>query len=405
MARKIKIAFFAEILIEDFDGASRTIFQIIKRIPTEQFELLFFCGVPPNEDFQYQFVEVPTVKIPFNEDYRVAIPYFQNQKLKNTLDNFSPDIIHISTPSPLGKFGLNYGKSHNIPVTTIYHTHFISYIDYYLEKIPFLIKPVKKLIERSQRNFYNKCSKIYVPTVNMVKELVTIGISNKNMEIWPRGLNTQNFNSKKKDLTFLRNITKNNRPNILFASRLVWEKNVKTLIQIYKTANSKGLEYNFIIAGDGVASTDMKREMPDAFFLGNLNHEKLSTVYASCDVFLFTSISETYGNVVAEAMASGLPCVIANGGGSASFIQNGVNGFLCNPRSAFEYIDKIEVLLNDDVLRDQFIQKGITFSESLSWEVLTDKYFNDLKYLVNSKNTNTTIYQIEKQINVAFGHN
>src|SRR5690606_31267974 len=119
------------------------------------------------------------------------------------------------------------------------------------------------------------------------------------------------FNPSKSDKAYLRSITGNTNTNISFVSRLVWEKNIKTLIEIYHTLEEFGGGYNLIIAGEGTAKSIAMQEMPKAHFLGKQNHEQLSKLYASADAFVFTSTSETYGNVVVEAMASGLPCVIA----------------------------------------------------------------------------------------------
>ncbi len=388
MSSKIKLAFFVEILVEDFDGASRTIFNIVRRIPKEKFEVLFICGVPPKGPFDFPYIVIPIVGTPFNKDYTMAVPQFVFFQLSRQLRQFNPDIVHISTPSLLGKFALKFAKNRNIPVTTIYHTHFISYIDYYLEKTPFLVTPVKKWIAKDQKGFYEKCDIAYIPTKNMVNDLSQMGISSKNFKIWPRGLESGRFTPEKKNKAKIRKLTGNDNSNIIFASRLVWEKNLKTLVKIYENAKRQKLPLNFIIAGDGMASESLMKMMPEALFLGHVHHEELSSIYASCDVFVFTSISETYGNVVAEAMASGLPCVIANGGGSAHFVENGKNGFLCSPEDSLEYLEKIKLILTNEELRTSFIQEGLEFVAGLQWEQLTDIYFSDLHALVDAKKEN-----------------
>lgn len=385
------MVFFAEILIEDFDGASRTIYNIIRSIPRDRFDVLFICGVPPQGSFDFPYFVVPTVSLPFNKDYKMALPQLIYFKVIQKLNQFNPDIIHISTPSPMGKFAINFAKDNNIPVTSIYHTHFISYIDYYLEKTPSLIAPVKKWLSRDQKLFYEKCKIVYVPTQNMVTELETLGISSSNFKIWPRGLHKERFNPSKRDLQKIKSITGNDSKNIIFASRLVWEKNLKTLIRIYQQVKTQQLKFNFIIAGEGVAKESLKKLMPDAYFLGHVHHDELAVIYASCDIFLFTSVSETYGNVVAEAMASGLPCVIANGGGSAHFIEHGINGFLCKPEDCSDYVEKLNLLIENESLSTEFSQKGLSFASTLQWDRLTKTYFNDLENIYHEKEENYVI--------------
>jgi glycosyltransferase involved in cell wall biosynthesis len=379
MANKIRVAFFVEIMKPQFDGAARTIFELIKRIPEQDYEFKFFCAVGPDGDFKHEVVKFPDISIPFNKDYKIGLPYFGKNSLKKELDQFNPDVIHISTPSILGNHAVEYAHKHHIPVISIYHTHFISYIDYYFRNAKLLIPMAKNYVKTTQKSFYNHCDTIYVPTKSMVQELSAMGIHQDKMTIWPRGLNLKNFNPKKKDKTFIQNLTGNTKPNLLFASRLVWEKNLETLIGIYELIEKNKSEYNFIVAGDGVASQEVRQRMPNAIFTGNVNHEQLAVLYASADVFVFTSVTETYGNVVVEAMASGLPCVIANGGGSADFIENGKNGFLCSPMKPEEYLTAINKILTNGDLKSAIIQAGIEQTISLDWEKLAEKYFKDLK--------------------------
>ena len=379
--KKIKIAFFAEILIEDFDGASRTMFQIIRRIPGEQFEFLFICGKGPSEIFGYACFCIPSVALPFNNSYSMALPFLADKVLMDKLSAFSPDIIHIATPSLLGNFAIQYAQNEHIPVISIYHTHFISYISYYLSKAPFLIDFAKARLTASQKNFYNRCELVYVPSESIAAEMQEMGISQSRLKLWKRGMDTRLFSPEKRNTDFIRSITGNDYPNILFVSRLVWEKNLETLIRIYEHCQSRNLKYNFIIAGDGIAKKACQQKMHKAFFTGSLPHQELSQLYASADVFLFTSISETYGNVVLEAMASGLPCVIADGGGSKDFIQQGINGFKCQPEDQTEFVEKIETILSDELLSTRFSENGRKHSLELDWDKLTDVYFDDLHQL------------------------
>jgi glycosyltransferase involved in cell wall biosynthesis len=378
----MKVAFFAEILIKDFDGASRTMFQLIERIPKQEFEFLFVCGMHQN-DLQetFQVLKVPTLQVPGNATYRFSVPTLKKKSLEKQLLAFNPDVIHIATPSFLGNFGLKFAQKHNLPVITIYHTHFISYMDYYLKSVPFLINPTKKLIQNSYNSFYNKTDIIYIPSESISQELTKGGVSPKPQKIWKRGIDLSLFSPEKRSSEFIQEITGNSQKNILFSSRLVWEKNLKVLIELYRLVEDRKLPYNIIVAGSGVAEEECRKLMPKAFFLGHTDHSKLSRIYASADVFMFPSVTETFGNVVLEAMASGLPCVIANGGGSKDFIRPGENGFLCEPENAKQYLKYIELILNDEVLADKIATKSIEYSKTFDWDYLAAAYFEDLNTL------------------------
>lgn len=381
---KTRVAFFSDTLVRDLDGANKTMFQLIDRIPTERFDYYFFCGMHSECGSGHKIKEVPTMTIPNNETYKFAFPDMRKSELTSTLDQFAPDVIHIATPSPLGFFALNYANRRNIPVLSIYHTHFISYIKYYLKKLPFLINISEGVVAQTYRKFYNNCDIAYIPTKQIKNELKSCGVIGDNFKIWQRGIDTNLFTPKKKDVSLVRSITNNDYPTILFASRLVWEKNIETLFEIYDRLKLLGMKVNFLVAGNGVGEKEARNRMTDAYFLGFLSHEELAKIYASSDIFLFTSVSETYGNVVAEAMASGCIPVIARGGGSQALVEDGVSGFLCEPYNADDYIKKIIYLLNDKYMCNDMRKAGLKYTSTLCWDNLADEYFYDVESLAES---------------------
>lgn len=379
--KKTRVAFFAEVLIKDFDGATRTMFQIIDRIDTSKFEFLFFCGVPPVQDFDHEVYHVPAVTIPFNKTYKVASMVGNGPGITKKLDSFNPDVIHIATPSLLGYYGLKYGRANNIPIFSIYHTHFISYIKYYTKNTPLITQALEQAVVTHNKSFYNKCDMLYMPTEEMVVQLRRRGFATDHMKIWKRGIDLELFNPQKRNVEYIRNLVNNDHPNILFASRLVWEKNLETLIGLYDLAQERGFKFNFIIAGDGVAREEMQRRMPNALFLKHTKQSVLSKLYASADYFVFPSITETYGNVVAEAMASGLPCIVADGGGVKSFIKQGVNGFLCKHDDPADFLRMLEILENQPFLKKNLTDQAYKDIRNLDWKVLVNQYFTDVQYL------------------------
>lgn len=376
---KIRVVFFAEILQEELDGATRTMFQLIRRIDSSLFEFLFICASGPDTLAGFECFKIPAM--PLNANYSMALPVLAKGRLKRRLAQFSPQVVHIATPSLLGSFAAQYADQNRLPVISIYHTHFISYVDYYLKYAPFLIKYAKAVMAKGQRKFYNNCDVIYVPAESIKSELEQIGVDKHRMKIWKRGIDTTLFSPKKQDSLFLQQMMGNSYPTILFASRLVWEKNLETLIAIYNLTQELQLKLNFLIVGDGVAKSECIAQMPDAVFTGKVDHETLSVLYASSDIFLFPSVSETYGNVVLEAMASGLPCIVADGGGSRDFVEQGINGFKCNPYSAGSYVYHIRLLLNQLETRRQFTAAGVRYARYFKWDELANKYFYQLRIL------------------------
>lgn len=372
----MRIAFFSDMLVRDYDGCMRTMFHILDRKP-EEIEIKFFTG----SNSSLSSISVPDVTLPFNKDYKMALPFLRQNELKQALEKFKPDLIHITTPSAFGSFAANYGSKRSIKVSTIYHTHYLSYISSYLKSVPALIPLLHRAMSYRLRKFYNTCDLILVPTPIIRDELKQIGIQAHRMKIWARGLDKQIFNPKVGDKRRLRIEMRNDKPNVLFASRLVWEKNLETLIKIQKINENRDLPFNMIIAGDGSARKAMQAAIPSAYFLGALPQRELARYYASSDLFVFPSISETYGNVVVEAMACGLPCVIGNGGGTTTFVEQGVTGWKVAPYDAQAYVDRIGQLMSDELEYEKIRAAGMRLAEGLDWEVLVADFFRSVKDL------------------------
>ncbi|MBK8699530.1 MAG: glycosyltransferase family 1 protein [Saprospiraceae bacterium] len=383
--KKIKVAFFADMLNEDFDGASRTIYQIIRRIDPKKYTFFFMCGSPPAANFPFKYYQIPSVEIPKNEDYRIAIPALDFFDMNNAMLIFNPDVIHISSPSFLGRYAVDYANDHDIPVVTIYHTHFISYIDYYFKGLKMLIDPVKSFVISRNKSFYNNCDLVLVPSQSLIEELAGYEFDRNKMKLWPRGMNLAMFSPSKKDKTLLTQIA-NDKPVALFVSRLVWEKNLSTLIKIYQLNEAAGHKFQFVIAGDGVAMEALESKMPNALFLGNMDHKTLSVWYATADVFLFPSDTETYGNVVVEAMASGLPVVAADAGGPSDLVDQHKTGIKCPPQDATAFYEAMLLLISDAALRNDIIHQALSFVQTLDWERLVAEYFIFIDDLVPAKN-------------------
>ena len=133
-----------------------------------------------------------------------------------------------------------------------------------------------------------------------------------------------------------------------------------------------------------MAKEGLQELMPEAIFLGSVPQTDLAWLYASCDVFVFPSITETYGNVVVEAMASGCPSVIAQGGGSQSHIVHGENGYLVNPDVAEEYLSYAQQIIENPTLAAELIAEGRVYTQNLDWDKLCDRYFEKIANVISN---------------------
>lgn len=381
---KIKIAFFLDVMQEDFDGVAITMHQIIRRIPRDQFEAIFVTPQPPSEDIGFPVHVTPSFKLPESDkEYLIALP----KKMKNLhgiLDAFSPDILHYSSPTPLGSYATKYAKRHHIPVVSIYHTHYPSFVSYYIRFIPNIEKyfnPVFKLLYR----MYYKADRIFAPTPSMYRYLESIGIKASNLSVWGRGVNLERFSPAHREENYYP-VPKENK-KVLFVSRLVREKEPETLVRLYQLMDQKRSDLNMIIVGEGPTRNELQKKMPKAIFKGRLTGMELATAYASGDVFVFPSTTETFGNVVLEALASGLPVVAANAGGPSDIIQDGHTGYLVEPKNERAFFEKVEELVDDPALYQQIRKNALDYASSQTWEKLSSQLFDEYKRLVKSSDS------------------
>lgn len=380
---KIKIAIFSDAMpYPSFDGVAMTLYTVFNNLPADKFDVLLITARAPQDkdSFQFPYYKIPYVKLPLYKEYPIVFPNF-DLKLRKVLKEFNPSIVHITTPFFSGPFALKYAKQNNIPVLTIYHTHFLSYLKYYLGRINLFQKIASNLWINHFKNFYNQTNKILVPTNIIKQELTKYGIDQNIMDVWGRGVDTNLFNPNQKDPLLFKKITGNMNKNILFVSRLTWYKGLKDLVQINKRLSEK-YNFNFIIIGDGPQKKYLEKNLKNAFLLGKVNHHELPKYYASADCFVFTSDTETFGNVVLEAMACGCPVVVKNSGGPGELVQNGVNGFKVSINNIDEFCSKIEKILNNKQINQKLSQNAFKYAQRKSWKQITLDLINHYQSLL-----------------------
>jgi len=381
---KVKVVFFVDVLLENFDGVSNTMHQLIKQIPRDRMDAIFITPMPPIHDIGFPVYACPYFEMSINKGYRLARPGRMHD-LSQILDDFKPDLIHWSSPTPLGNYGVKYASKNNLPCTTIYHTHFPTYAQYYLGFIPFISK-LTDLIAKYLLNIYFKASLIFAPTISMFNYLNQLGILEKRIKIWGRGIDLKQFSPNYKDVDlFVQYGLNSTNSKILFVSRLVREKETDTLIRLYKLIEKKGIEHTMILTGDGHDRARMEKLMPKSIFTGTKTGVELAKIYASCDIFIFPSVTETFGNVILEAMASGIPVIAANAGGPSDIIQQGKTGILVKPKSETAFLDAIESLKNDQNFKNSLVNNALAYAGSQEWQSLGKEFFDSIIQTVQSK--------------------
>lgn len=362
----IRVAYFAGSMKPGQDGVTRVLYRLIDNLNKNDVKHIFFSSIIPlPHECSSTMIKVPSIKFPLYKDYRFAVPGIKH--FENYLNSFKPDIIHINSPCSLGCAAIKYGKKHNIPVVATYHTHFPSYAKYYK------INTLEMFGWNYLKTLYNKCERVYVPSIPVMDELKEHRF--KTVTFLPHGVDTNTFNPSYKSNEWKKKIGIEGKQALLFAGRLVWEKDLKVLAEAYKIITSQRNDAVFVLAGDGPIRNELEQLMPQAVFLGYQSGKDLSEAYASSDVFVFPSTTETFGNVTVEAMASGLPPVCAKEGGAYGIIQDGITGMLAEPRNPSDLADKINHLLDNPEVRLDMSKKAVEYANEQTWENIFKKLY------------------------------
>lgn len=359
---EIRLALFTGNYNHIKDGVSLTLNRLVEFLENRGVEVLVFGPTIKNPALEHKgrLVKVPSTRMPITNrgEYRITLGF--PKRVRKELEDFKPSLIHIATPDLLGYKALKWGKKRGIPIVSSYHTHFTSYFKYYG------LTWLENLTWKYFSWFYNSCRHVYVPSQSMIDELKSHNFTT-DLRIWERGVNTQLFSPDKRDENWRLQVGfKPDEIVVTFVSRLVWEKELATFVHCIKTLKKKKYKIRALIVGEGPAKEELKQQLPEAVYTGFLENENLARAYASSDIFLFPSHTETFGNVTLEAMSSGLPCVVANAIGSKSLVKDGENGFLAKPENKTDFARKLEKLVTDEELCRQ-MQK-VSRSKALRYE-------------------------------------
>jgi glycosyltransferase involved in cell wall biosynthesis len=342
------------------DGVALTLNRLVGYLESQGVQVLVFAPIADKPAFAHQgrLMPVPSVPLPGRPDYRLALG--MGGHAKRQLLDFAPDIIHLAVPDLLGQAALSLAKAHHIPAVASYHTRYETYLKHY-----WYTAPLEGWLKRRLRRFYGACREVYVPSQSVRDALLADGLRD-NFKPWPRGIDTARFAPGKRSAAWRARFGIGaDELVILHVSRLVREKRLDTLT---RALNLLRLPHRVVIVGDGPDRDYVGRELPHAIFTGFLDGDELAAAYASSDIFVFPSDSESFGNVTLEAMASGLPCVCADATGSASLVVAGETGYLAHADDADGFARHIETLAADSGLRRRMGEAARARSLYFSWE-------------------------------------
>ncbi|SFG16230.1 Glycosyltransferase involved in cell wall bisynthesis [Desulfotomaculum arcticum] len=373
----MRVAIFTDTFVPQVNGVAQVVAKFVAYLKQNNIANVIFApnyGRRSTYINNYNVFTVPCINFPLYPECKLAFPGLS--AIRQQLEEFSPDIIHLMTPFSIGLCGLKMATKTGIPFVASFHTDFPGYLNYYRLSI------FEGLAWQYLRWFHNRCGANFCPSEDTSKLLKINNIN--NVKIWGNGVDITLFNPARYSNIVRRKYVPEDKIAFLYVGRLAPEKNLTLLFNAFQRVYQKYPNAHLVITGDGPSYHELKQKAPQGVtFTGYLTGAFLAEIYASCDAFVFPSTTETYGLVILEAMASGLPVVAAYAGGIKENLIHNYNGLACVPQDEEDLSLKMELMLRDQKLRSRLAKNAVYYAAQKSW----DHVFNELLenyYAINS---------------------
>jgi len=358
-----KRAWFTDTL-EDVNGVATTIRKMTAAGAAAGKELVVVASRS-----NLQLSDIPIKNFPPIGEFE--LPEYELQKLSfppilQMLDYIQREQfteIIISTPGPVGLTALLAAKMLNLQTSGIYHTDFPQYIrilteDSFLESVAW----------GYMHWFYGQLDTVFVNSEEYKESWIKRGFDPAKLKILPRGLDTELFHPARRDSAFLEKFgASNGEVRLLYVGRISREKDLDLLADAYRRLRKEGLPVRLFVVGHGPYSEALAKSLPQAFFTGYLRGTELAIAYASADIFVFPSTTDTFGNVILEAQASGLPVVVSDSGGPKELVAHKANGLITKSHDVEDFTGAIRALVTNRALRERMANSARDSVTDRSW--------------------------------------
>jgi phosphatidylinositol alpha 1,6-mannosyltransferase len=354
-----RVAVLTEAFLPKVDGVSKTSYLTVRYLQQTGRQVLVFApDTSVKEVCGSEVVALPSFPLSVAPETRVAIP---SAVIEERLKEFQPDIIHLGSPALMSIYGMIAGREMNIPVVANYQTDLPGYAVHY--GTPFLEQPFRDWL----RYLHNGCHVNLVPTTTVKYELTQHSFH--RLSVWGRGVNIEQFHPQHRTESMRQKLLNGRAEDSLvcvYVGRLANEKQVTLL---HEVARLEGVALTII--GDGAQREELEQRFADTdtYFTGYLIGEELAQAYASADVFVFPGPNETFGQVVQEAFASGLACVVSKYGSVSELVKPYETGFVCEQTES-AFAEAVKELRDNRELMKLLGQKARAFAETRPWSVI-----------------------------------
>lgn len=323
-----------------------------------------------NQQDDLHTITLPGLPIPGYSELKFGLPY--KRRIQREMQAFAPQAIYVATEGPMGWAAIKAAAALNVPVLSGFHTNFHQYIEHYHMGL------LEGIAYRYLRYFHNLTAGTVVPTRKQADELEEHGFN--NVRVMARGVDSHLFSPEKRD-DALREQWGVSSDDIvlLYVGRIAGEKNMDLALATYRRVREADARVRLVLVGDGPALAGIREQYPEVICCGMQRGDDLAAHYASGDVFLFPSKTDTFGNVVTEALSSGLAVISFDYAAGHEHIQSQENGMLAPFADSEAYIQQAETLLESPNLMNRIRTNARSTALSISWDSVVDDFIHRLQ--------------------------
>ena len=357
--------------IDDLNGVSRTLQRYSGlALETGRELAVLSCQNRPVSfpGWVVNFKPIKEFPVPDYSSKTLSIPPFL--EMLRFIDDNGIGMLYISTPGPVGLVALGIGKLLGIPCVGIHHTDFARHVNQIVQDAR-----MGEIAGSYTGWFMGAMDRVLVPSEYYMEDLQQQGVPRESMRLFPRGIDSSRFSPEHRDPDFFQRFGGSRESfKLLYVGRVSREKDLDILGEVLLALRKRGRDVELFVVGDGPYLGEMVRELTGrgCYFTGVLKGEELYAAYASGDLFVFPSTTDTYGNVVLEAHASGLPAVVTDMGGPREIIEPGKTGLIAPGKDALAMADCIESLMGDAPRLRRMAQAARELAEGRSWRSAFD---------------------------------
>ena len=380
--QKIKVGLFTD-TFDDINGVGRFIRDMGEQAIKAGSNLTIATSIDPKKlrfdhAARVNFAPLLSKPMPYYSSLDVSIPPIL--EMLEWADRQQFDVIHVSTPGPVGLVGMLASRMLRVPMLATYHTDFPAYVDQLTGD-----HRISSACVRYMTWFYQRAAAVFSRSSAYHFNLRELNVDQAKLRTIVAGINTEKFNPIHQNDSIWNELNVTKKHKLLYVGRISVEKNLPLLVDAFKKLSSMRTDVALVVAGEGPYESTMRKELAGlpAHFVGTRNDAQLQPLYASADLFIFPSRTDTLGQVVMEAQASGLPCIVSSEGGPREIISPDESGIVLHATDSSLWSDAIDRLLNDpsrlESMRHAAIQRSRRYDLSRTFESFWNEHVESVR--------------------------